>query len=204
MTPREQEIQRRIALSETRVTKAVFPPTTNHHNTLFGGTALAWMDEVSFIAATRFCRLPLVTVSSDRIDFKHAIPAGSIVELIGRVIKVGNTSLRWKSRSSSRGCTRKGASGRSAAVSASLPSMISKSPCRCCRASLNETSQGRRLTFRLACDRSILCRLRLPKLWPGGASLTRMLSKRSSPMELGRLTLNEPSLFSVERSLPVS
>ncbi len=94
MTPREQEILRRIELSETRVTKAVFPPTTNHHNTLFGCTALAWMDEVSFIAATRFCRLPLVTVSSDRIDFKHAIPAGSIVELIGRVIKVGNTSLK--------------------------------------------------------------------------------------------------------------
>lgn len=94
MTPREQEIQRRTELSETRVTKAVFPPTTNHHNTLFGGTALAWMDEVSFIAATRFCRLPLVTVSSDRIDFKHAIPAGSIVELVGRVIKVGNTSLK--------------------------------------------------------------------------------------------------------------
>jgi acyl-CoA hydrolase len=63
MTPREQEIQRRTELSETRVAKAVFPPSTNHHNTLFGGTALAWMDEVSFIAATRFCRLPLVTVS---------------------------------------------------------------------------------------------------------------------------------------------
>lgn len=94
MTPREQEIEQRSALAETRVAKAVFPPTTNHHNTLFGGTALAWMDEVSFIAATRFCRLPLVTVSTDRIDFKHAIPAGSIVELIGRVIAVGNTSLK--------------------------------------------------------------------------------------------------------------
>lgn len=94
MSSREQEIERRIVLSETRVTKAVFPPTTNHHNTLFGGTALAWMDEVSFIAATRFCRLPLVTVSSDRIDFKHAIAAGSIVELVGRVIRVGNTSLK--------------------------------------------------------------------------------------------------------------
>ena len=94
MTPREQEILRRTELSESRVTKAVFPPTTNHHNTLFGGTALAWMDEVSFIAATRFCRLPLVTVSSDRIDFKHAIPAGSIVELVGRVIRVGTTSLK--------------------------------------------------------------------------------------------------------------
>ncbi|WP_437883617.1 acyl-CoA thioesterase [Pseudomonas sp. LRF_L74] len=94
MTPREQEIQRRTELSETRVTKAVFPFTTNHHNTLFGGTALAWMDEIAFIAATRFCRLPLVTVSSDRIDFKHAIPEGSIVELIARVIAVGNTSLK--------------------------------------------------------------------------------------------------------------
>ncbi|MBT8768252.1 acyl-CoA thioesterase [Metapseudomonas boanensis] len=94
MTPREQEIARRILMSESRVTKAVFPPTTNHHNTLFGGTALAWMDEVSFITATRFCRLPLVTVSSDRIDFKHPIPAGSIVELVGRVVHVGNTSLK--------------------------------------------------------------------------------------------------------------
>ena len=71
MTTREAEIQRRTALSETRVAKAVFPPTTNHHDTLFGGTALAWMDEVSFITATRFCRKPLVTVSTDRIDFNH-------------------------------------------------------------------------------------------------------------------------------------
>lgn len=94
MTPRDIEVQRRTDLSVTHVTKAVFPPTTNHHNTLFGGTALAWLDEVSFITATRFCRLPLVTVSSDRIDFNHPIPAGSIVELIGRVVKVGNTSLK--------------------------------------------------------------------------------------------------------------
>ncbi|KTC64017.1 cytochrome C oxidase subunit II [Pseudomonas fluorescens ABAC62] len=72
MTTRLEEIQRRTDLSITHVTKAVFPPTTNHHNTLFGGTALAWMDEVSFITATRFCRLPLVTVSTDRIDFNHA------------------------------------------------------------------------------------------------------------------------------------
>jgi acyl-CoA hydrolase len=94
MSTREDEIQRRIELSTTCISKAVFPPTTNHHGTLFGGTALAWLDEVSFITATRFCRKPLVTVSSDRIDFKHPIPAGSIVELVGRVIKVGTTSLK--------------------------------------------------------------------------------------------------------------
>ena len=36
----------------------------------------------------------MVTVSSDRIDFKKPIPAGTIVELIGKVNHVGNTSLK--------------------------------------------------------------------------------------------------------------
>src|ERR1700761_5991775 len=82
------------AASETRIFKAVFPSDTNHHDTLFGGTAMALMDEVAFIAATRFSRKRMVTVSSDRIDFKKPIPGGTIVELIGRVTYVGNTSLK--------------------------------------------------------------------------------------------------------------
>ena len=84
----------RIDQSEARVIKAIFPSITNHHNTLFGGEALAWMDETAFIAATRFCRKPLVTVSSDRIDFNKAIPAGTLAEIIAKVIHVGNTSLK--------------------------------------------------------------------------------------------------------------
>ena len=84
----------RLENSQARITKAVFPFTTNHHDTLFGGQALAWMDEAAFIAATRFCRKRLVTVSSDRIDFKHPIPGGSLVELVGQVIHVGRTSLK--------------------------------------------------------------------------------------------------------------
>jgi acyl-CoA hydrolase len=77
----------------TKVTKAVFPNTTNHYDTLFGGTALNWMDEVAFITATRYCRQKMVTVSSDKIDFNKAIPAGTIVELVGTVQKIGRTSL---------------------------------------------------------------------------------------------------------------
>ncbi|WP_335921220.1 acyl-CoA thioesterase [Shewanella chilikensis] len=90
----EAAVARRIEQAEARVIKAVFPSITNHHNTLFGGEALAWMDETAFIAATRFCRKTLVTVSSDRIDFKKPIPAGSLAELIARVIHVGNTSMK--------------------------------------------------------------------------------------------------------------
>lgn len=52
------------------------------------------MDEVAFIAATRFSRQRMVTVSSDKIDFKKPIPAGTIVELIGRVTYLGSTSLK--------------------------------------------------------------------------------------------------------------
>lgn len=86
----------RINASETRVCTTVFPFLTNHHDTLFGGKAMAIMDEVSFMAATRFCRKRLVTVSTDRIDFKKAIPSGSIIEAIARVESVGKTSLKVK------------------------------------------------------------------------------------------------------------
>lgn len=88
--------EERIAKSETHIFKAIFPNSTNHYDTLFGGTAMHAMDEVAFITATRFSRQKMVTVSSDRIDFKKPIPAGTIIELIGRVAYVGNTSLKIK------------------------------------------------------------------------------------------------------------
>lgn len=93
-TSRDEMIEQRMLASKTSITKAVFPETTNHHDTLFGGTAMQWMDEVSFIAATRFARKSIVTVSSDKIDFKHPVPAGTIVELIANVVEVGRSSLK--------------------------------------------------------------------------------------------------------------
>lgn len=89
-------LEERINQSETRVCTTVFPFLTNHHDTLFGGKAMAIMDEVSFMSATRFCKKRLVTVSTDRIDFEKAIPSGSIIEAIARVETVGNTSLKVK------------------------------------------------------------------------------------------------------------
>ena len=89
-------LEEKIKAAETRIFKAVFPNTTNHYDTLFGGTAMLLMDEVAFITATRFTRKRCVTVSSDRIDFKKPIPAGTIIELVGKVSKIGNTSLDVK------------------------------------------------------------------------------------------------------------
>jgi len=87
-------IEQKIKKSKTTIFKAVFPNTTNHYDTLFGGTAMQLMDETAFITATRFSRQQMVTVSSDKIDFKKPIPAGTIVELTGYVTRVGNTSLK--------------------------------------------------------------------------------------------------------------
>jgi len=83
----------RIERSRTRITKLVFPQDTNPIGTLYGGTALQWMDEVAFLTATRFARCQIVTVSMDRVDFKVPIPQGAIVELIGEVTRVGTTSM---------------------------------------------------------------------------------------------------------------
>lgn len=86
-------LNERMEASKTSIFKAVFPNTTNHYDTLFGGTALKFMDEVAFISATRFSKKRMVTISSDKVNFNKAIPSGTIIELVARVSKVGTTSL---------------------------------------------------------------------------------------------------------------
>ena len=46
------QMKERIEHSITHTVKAIFPNTTNHYDTLFGGTALMWMDEVALITET--------------------------------------------------------------------------------------------------------------------------------------------------------
>ncbi len=77
-----------INKTETRQFKVVFPNTLNAHDTLFGGTAMQWMDEVAYITATRFTRMKLVTISTDKMQFKNAIKSGTIAEIVGKVARV--------------------------------------------------------------------------------------------------------------------
>src|SRR5262245_28515588 len=79
--------------AEVHMADIVLPNQTNNHNTMFGGEVMALMDRAAAIAALRFCRRPLVTASSERIDFRTPIHAGEIIEAIARVIYVGRTSM---------------------------------------------------------------------------------------------------------------
>ncbi|WCL54343.1 acyl-CoA thioesterase [Gimibacter soli] len=77
----------------TRLADIVFPGDANHHGTLFGGTGLAHMDKVAFIAASRHAHVDFVTASCERIDFEAPAMIGDIVELTGSVVRVGRKSL---------------------------------------------------------------------------------------------------------------
>ncbi len=87
------ELSKLIDATETRQFKVVFPNTLNAHNTLFGGTAMQWMDEVAYITATRFTRMKMVTISTNKMRFQHAIKSGTIAEIVGRVSKVGKLKI---------------------------------------------------------------------------------------------------------------
>jgi acyl-CoA hydrolase len=77
----------------TRLVDIVFPGDTNHRGTLFGGAGLAHMDKVAFITATRHAHVDFVTASCERIDFDAPARLGDIVDLTGRVARVGRRSL---------------------------------------------------------------------------------------------------------------
>jgi len=81
-------------IAETlRIMEVVFPNTTNHYGTMFGGKVLDLMDRAAFLAATRFSNQAMVTASTEHIDFYVPVKAGYIVELVAKVVYSGRTSL---------------------------------------------------------------------------------------------------------------
>lgn len=87
----ERDHDRRM--DEVRLAELIMPNRTNHHGTLFGGHALGLMDHAGWVAATRCARKTMVTVASDRVEFKVPVRAGQLVELVARVTRVGRTSV---------------------------------------------------------------------------------------------------------------
>ncbi|WP_123711782.1 acyl-CoA thioesterase [Sinobacterium caligoides] len=77
-----------------RTRKIISYPDLNAAGKLFGGTALAWIDEESAIFAS--CVLGnshLVTVHMSEINFKSPGELGEIVEIGTKLVKVGKTSI---------------------------------------------------------------------------------------------------------------
>ncbi|UFT99021.1 acyl-CoA thioesterase [Radiobacillus kanasensis] len=79
--------------SLTVKTSHVLPPDTNGHGTLFGGELMAHIDDVAAISATRHARKPVVTASTDSVDFLHPVKEGDTICLEAFVTWTHNTSM---------------------------------------------------------------------------------------------------------------
>ena len=76
-------------------TLLVRPEHLNHHGYLFGGRLLEWLDEQAYIGAIANMKegTGLVTVSIDRVQFKHQVRNGSALKFQSRLVHVGRTSM---------------------------------------------------------------------------------------------------------------
>ncbi|MBE2906136.1 MULTISPECIES: acyl-CoA thioesterase [Anoxybacillus] len=83
-----------VEQSKTIQTRLVLPSDTNHLGTIFGGTVLAYIDEIAAISAMRHARKAVVTVSIDKVDFISSAKVGDILKLEAFVYSTGRTSMK--------------------------------------------------------------------------------------------------------------
>lgn len=77
-----------------RSRKLVMPGHLNGANTLFGGQALAWIDEEAAIfAACQVGTTNLVTKFISAIDFRAPARQGDLVEIGADIVSFGRTSV---------------------------------------------------------------------------------------------------------------
>jgi acyl-CoA hydrolase len=80
-------------ISPVQMTEMVLPSHTNALGTIFGGVVMGWIDIAAAIAATRYSRCPVVTVSIDYLHFINPIKVGYTVKILAQISYVGRTSM---------------------------------------------------------------------------------------------------------------
>nr|WP_310172137.1 acyl-CoA thioesterase [Neobacillus niacini] len=82
-----------IQNSRTIQTRLVFPPDTNHLDTIFGGKVLAYIDEIAAVAAMKHSNCAVVTASIDSVDFLSSAKVGDALTLEAFVTYTGRSSM---------------------------------------------------------------------------------------------------------------
>ncbi|WP_277679323.1 acyl-CoA thioesterase [Gracilibacillus dipsosauri] len=71
----------------------VFISDTNNHGTLFGGKLMSYIDDIASVSAMRHSRKPVVTASTDSVDFLAPISTEESVCLESFVTWAGTSSM---------------------------------------------------------------------------------------------------------------
>lgn len=76
--------------------QVVRPEHLNHYGYLFGGFLLKWVDEISWIAASRdYPGCQFVTVAMDKVEFRKSVRQGTVLRFKSRRARVGKTSVQY-------------------------------------------------------------------------------------------------------------
>ncbi|MEK4487769.1 acyl-CoA thioesterase [Psychrobacillus sp. FSL H8-0484] len=82
-----------MSQSRTIQTHLILPPDTNHHQTIFGGKVLAYIDEIAAITSMKHAKTGVVTASIDSVDFLSPAKVGDVIELDAIVSSTGRSSM---------------------------------------------------------------------------------------------------------------
>jgi acyl-CoA hydrolase len=74
-------------------TKVVLPNDTNTLGKLFGGSLLAWIDEIAAVAAHRHSASLVVTAAINNVSFTKPVDLGAIVTLSAKVSRAFGSSM---------------------------------------------------------------------------------------------------------------
>jgi len=69
------------------------PEKTNFSGNIHGGAILKHLDEIAYACASRYCGNYVVTLSVDKVLFKHPIHVGELVTFFASVNYTGKTSM---------------------------------------------------------------------------------------------------------------
>jgi acyl-CoA hydrolase len=69
------------------------PNKANFSGNVHGGELLKHLDEIAYACASRYCGNYTVTLSVDKVLFKHPVRIGELVTFLASVNYTGNTSM---------------------------------------------------------------------------------------------------------------
>lgn len=91
--PKTPRLSRAVRESQLETSALMMPADENARGHVFGGAVLAMIDKAAAVCAIRHARMPCVTVSVDRVDFREPILVGELVHMKASVNFVGRTSM---------------------------------------------------------------------------------------------------------------
>jgi len=84
---------KRVSQSKTVKAMLVLPQDSNTLGTMFGGSVMNYIDDISSISAYRHARQQVVTASTDSVDFLYPIHVGDMICMESFVTWTHKTSM---------------------------------------------------------------------------------------------------------------